>query len=69
MHATSTPAGDEIEAKAIKEIFSSERTKPTISAIKSSIGHTFAGAGAIETIFGILSLQNVEYSNYLGYCS
>lgn len=29
----------------------------TISAIKSSIGHTFAAAGVIETIFGIKSMQ------------
>jgi len=34
--------------------------KPSISAIKSSIGHTMAAAGAIESIFGIMSLQNVQ---------
>lgn len=47
VHATSTPAGDEIEAKAVKEVFSAQANKPTVSAIKSSIGHTFAAAGAI----------------------
>lgn len=33
--------------------------KPTVSAIKSYIGHTFAAAGAIETIVGLLSMKNV----------
>lgn len=43
-HATSTLAGDEIEARSIQKIFGN---KPSISAIKSAIGHTFGSAGAI----------------------
>lgn len=43
-HATSTPAGDEIEARSIQKLFGN---KPSISAIKSVVGHTFGSAGAI----------------------
>jgi len=57
VHATSTEAGDEIEARSIKDVFGPHANKLTISAIKSSIGHTFATAGIIETIFGIKSMQ------------
>lgn len=60
VHATSTQAGDQIEAKSIKEVFGSNKG-PSISALKSSIGHTFAAAGAIQTIFGIQSMQNVVF--------
>lgn len=60
VHATSTEAGDEIEANSIKSLFGNQSHQPTISAIKSSIGHTFASAGVIETIFGILSMNKVH---------
>lgn len=53
-HATSTPAGDEIEAKSIQKLFGN---KPSISATKSAIGHTFGSAGAIELIFGLMTMN------------
>ena len=46
-HATSTLAGDEIEARAIKNLFGSHASSPIITAIKGYFGHTFAAAGAI----------------------
>jgi 3-oxoacyl-(acyl-carrier-protein) synthase len=36
--------------------------KPSISAIKSYFGHTFAAAGSIETIVGLLSMKHVIFS-------
>ena len=47
-HAISTNVGD--EAKAIKKV--------SITANKSAIGHCFAAAGVIETIFTILAMEN-----------
>lgn len=47
VHATSTEAGDEIEAKSIHQVFGKNVDNIPISAIKSYIGHTFAGAGVI----------------------
>ena len=55
-HATSTPAGDEIEANSIKKIFG--KHQPLVSANKSSIGHTLGAAGALELIFAIQAMNN-----------
>ena len=44
-HATSTLAGDEIEARSIGSVF--EKHKPYVTANKGSIGHTFGAAGSI----------------------
>lgn len=55
-HGTSTPAGDIAEAKAILSVFKEHSQKVWISSTKSMIGHTLGAAGAIESIFSILSL-------------
>ena len=54
-HGTSTPLGDIAETKAIKKVFSNP---PVISSTKSMTGHTLGAAGALESIFSILSLQD-----------
>jgi 3-oxoacyl-[acyl-carrier-protein] synthase II len=54
-HGTSTPLGDIAEAKAIMSVFSDK--KPSISSTKSMTGHTLGAAGAIESIFSILSIN------------
>ena len=54
-HGTSTPLGDISETKAIKDVFPNP---PIISSTKSMTGHTLGAAGAIESIFTILSIQN-----------
>ena len=53
-HGTSTPLGDIAEAKAIMNVFNDK--KPSISSTKSMTGHTLGAAGAIESIFSILSI-------------
>ena len=61
-HATSTQVGDSAEAKAIAKLLENTENikKTSISACKGAIGHCFAGAGAIETIFALLSMNQVE---------
>jgi 3-oxoacyl-[acyl-carrier-protein] synthase II len=54
-HATSTPAGDVGEARAIREILG---PKVPVTAPKSMIGHTLGAAGAVEAAFTALSLQH-----------
>ena len=55
-HATSTPVGDNNEAKAIFEIFG--ETNPYVSSTKSMTGHECWMAGASEVIYSILMMQN-----------
>ena len=54
-HATSTPLGDLAECNAVKSIFDAP---PPISSTKSMTGHTLGAAGAVESIFSILSIVN-----------
>ena len=54
-HATSTPTGDMIEAKAIRTVFGE---KPVVSATKSMTGHLLGAAGAVEAVITVLSLKN-----------
>lgn len=55
-HATSTPAGDSSEAKAIDEVFGAH--KPYVSSTKSMTGHECWMAGASEIVYSTLMLQN-----------
>ena len=55
-HATSTPAGDASEAKAINEVFGEAKTP--VSSTKSMTGHECWMAGASEIVYSILMMQN-----------
>ena len=55
-HATSTPIGDQIEAKALDYVFSQYR--PAISSTKSMTGHEFWMAGASEVVYSMIMMQN-----------
>lgn len=54
-HGTSTPIGDLAEAKAVISVFG-EDTDVLVSSTKSMTGHLLGAAGAIESIFTVLSL-------------
>jgi 3-oxoacyl-[acyl-carrier-protein] synthase-1 len=55
-HATSTPAGDENEAKAIDQIFG--KTRPLVSSTKSMTGHEMWMGGASEIIYSTLMMNH-----------
>lgn len=57
-HATSTPAGDVAEYKALLAVFGDGLARIPISATKSMIGHLLGGAGAAEAIACVCSLRD-----------
>ena len=56
-HGTSTMA-DTIELGAVRRLFGNEIDNVSMSSTKSAIGHLLGGAGAVETIFCILSIRD-----------
>lgn len=57
-HATSTPAGDEAELKAIKKVLGEHVKNVAINSSKALIGHLLGAAGASELVLAILQMQN-----------
>ncbi len=55
-HATSTPAGDMCEIKAIKTVFGEHAPKIALTANKSLFGHLLGGAGGVETVVMVKSM-------------
>ena len=55
-HATSTPVGDQNEAKAIFNVFG--KSNPYVSSTKSMTGHECWMAGASEIIYSMLMMEN-----------
>lgn len=56
-HATSTPAGDIAETKALQLIFKERLDTTPVSSIKGAVGHLLGGAGAIESVACIKALE------------
>lgn len=56
-HATSTPIGDVVEAKAIRNLFQSRTDRLAIHATKSLVGHALGAAGAIGGVVCALTFQ------------
>ena len=63
-HGTSTPVGDMIELKGIREVFG-DNVPPT-SSTKSLTGHSLGATGVQEAVYSLLMMENdfmVESAN------
>lgn len=56
-HGTGTPLGDEVETKAIKDVFGERAYEVPVSSTKSMLAHGMGTAGAFEAIACVKSLQ------------
>jgi 3-oxoacyl-[acyl-carrier-protein] synthase II len=57
-HGTSTPAGDEIEVRAVERVLGNAASRTHLSSTKSAIGHLLGAAGSVEAIFCALAIRD-----------
>jgi 3-oxoacyl-[acyl-carrier-protein] synthase II len=57
-HGTSTRLNDEMETKAVKQVFGSGAMALPLSSIKSMVGHLIGAAGAVEAVATALTLHS-----------
>ncbi|HEX3965961.1 MAG TPA: beta-ketoacyl-ACP synthase II [Trebonia sp.] len=57
-HATSTPEGDGLEAKAIATALGDATARCVVTSTKSMTGHLLGGSGAVESVASILALRD-----------
>ncbi len=66
-HGTSTPSGDTIETRAIREVFGSDCDGLMVSATKSMTGHLLGASGGVEAIFTVLTIKEGQVPPTINY--
>ena len=66
-HGTSTPLNDHVETLAIKKALGEHAYKVPISSTKSMIGHALGGAGALEAVACVKTLQTGQLHPTINY--
>ncbi len=56
-HATSTPVGDQAEAKVLETVFGAHTAKMPVSSTKSMTGHLLTAAAAVEALACIIAMD------------
>ena len=66
-HGTSTPENDKNEYISIAAVFGERAKSIPISSNKSMIGHTLSAAGAVESVFSLLTLEHQRIPPTINY--
>ena len=66
-HGTGTPENDKIECQCIAAVFGDRSKSIPISSNKSMVGHTLSAAGAIESVFSLLTLEHQRLPPTINY--
>lgn len=66
-HGTSTPENDKMEYLGVTTVFGDRAHSIPISSNKSMIGHTLSAAGAIESVFSLLTLEHQRLPPTINY--
>ncbi len=66
-HGTGTPENDKMEHMGVAAVFGERSKQIPVSSNKSMIGHTLSAAGAVETIFTLLTLEHQRIPPTINY--
>jgi 3-oxoacyl-[acyl-carrier-protein] synthase II len=66
-HGTGTPENDKMEYLGISTVFGERAKSIPVSSNKSMLGHTLSAAGAVETVFTLLTLQHQRVPPTINY--
>jgi 3-oxoacyl-[acyl-carrier-protein] synthase II len=66
-HGTGTPENDKMECLGLTTVLGERAKSVPISSNKSMIGHTLSAAGAVETVFTLLTLEHQRIPPTINY--
>ena len=66
-HGTGTPENDKMESLGVMAVLGERAKSVPISSNKSMIGHTLSAAGAVETVFTLLTLEHQRVPPTINY--
>ena len=66
-HGTSTELNDSIETQSVKAVFGERAKSIPMSSNKSMIGHSLSAAGAVETVFTLLTMEHQRLPPTINY--
>jgi len=66
-HGTGTPENDKMEYLGISTVLGERAKSVPVSSNKSMIGHTLSAAGAVETVFSLLTLAHQRIPPTINY--
>jgi 3-oxoacyl-[acyl-carrier-protein] synthase II len=66
-HGTGTPENDKMEYIGLSGVFGERAKSIPVSSNKSMIGHTLSAAGAVESVFSLLTLEHQRLPPTINY--